>query len=253
IGHWPGDAHRRPARGDPHRAEPPASGMRRGARRHLLLSGGSRRRRPHGGGVPGPQAGARHAAPRSGRAEARPGRLLDGRRPDQRRAGRAQRRMPEHPGPVGPGHRCRGRHPGRSISGRRRPGKLCRLDPERWGATSMKVLLTGGAGYVGSACLRWLLTHGHNPIAYDDLSEGNRAAIPEAADRLIEGGIAETDRLAEVLRRHGIEAVMHFAALASVPDSIKDPEAYYRVNVAGTKSVLDAMRATGVSRFLFSS
>jgi UDP-glucose 4-epimerase len=117
----------------------------------------------------------------------------------------------------------------------------------------MKILLTGGAGYVGSACLRWLLGHGHDAIAYDNLSEGNRAAVPEAAQRLIEGDIAETDRLAAVLRRHGAEAVMHFAALASVPDSIKDPEAYYRVNVAGTKSVLDAMRAVGVRKILFSS
>ena len=117
----------------------------------------------------------------------------------------------------------------------------------------MKILLTGGAGYVGSACLRWLLAHGHDPIAYDDLSEGNRAAVPEAADRLIEGDIADTGRLAEVLTRHQVEAVMHFAALASVPESIKDPEAYYRVNVVGTKSVLDAMRAAGVRKILFSS
>jgi UDP-glucose 4-epimerase len=117
----------------------------------------------------------------------------------------------------------------------------------------MKILLTGGAGYVGSACLRWLLAHGHDAIAYDNLSEGNRAAVPEAAQRLFEGDITETDRLAGVLRSHGTQAVMHFAALASVPDSIKDPEAYYRVNVVGTKSVLDAMRAAGVRKILFSS
>jgi UDP-glucose 4-epimerase len=117
----------------------------------------------------------------------------------------------------------------------------------------MKILLTGGAGYVGSACLRWLLAHGHDPIAYDNLSEGNRAAVPAAADRLIEGDIADTGHLAELLRRHQVEAVMHFAALASVPESIKDPEAYYRVNVLGTKSVLDAMRAAGVRKILFSS
>ncbi len=117
----------------------------------------------------------------------------------------------------------------------------------------MKILLTGGAGYVGSACLRWLLERGHEPIAYDNLLEGNVAAVPDAANRLIIGDIAETDRLAEVMRRFGIEAVMHFAALASVPDSITDPEAYYRVNVGGTKSVLDAMRTAGVRKILFSS
>jgi UDP-glucose 4-epimerase len=117
----------------------------------------------------------------------------------------------------------------------------------------MKVLLTGGAGYVGSACLRWLLNRGHDPIAYDNLSEGNRTAVPDASNRLIIGDICETDRLAATMQRHGIEVVMHFAALASVPDSIADPEAYYRVNVAGTKSVLDAMRTAGVSKILFSS
>ena len=117
----------------------------------------------------------------------------------------------------------------------------------------MKILLTGGAGYVGSACLRWLLAHGHDPIAYDNLSEGNTAAVPDAPKRLIVGDISETDRLADVLCERGIEAVMHFAALASVPDSIVDPEAYYRVNVGGTKSVLDAMGIAGVRKVLFSS
>ena len=117
----------------------------------------------------------------------------------------------------------------------------------------MKILLTGGAGYVGSACLRWLLEHGHDPIAYDNLSEGNVAAVPDASNRLIVGDISQTDHLTEVMRRHGVEAVMHFAALASVPDSIADPDTYYRVNVGGTKSVLDAMRAAGVRKILFSS
>src|SRR5262245_49121351 len=117
----------------------------------------------------------------------------------------------------------------------------------------MKILLTGGAGYVGSACLRWLLACQHDPIAYDNLSEGNRAAVPEAADRLIEGDIADTDHLRDAMRQHDVDVVMHFAALASVPDSIRDPEAYYRINVGGTKSVLDAMRAAGVRKILFSS
>lgn len=115
----------------------------------------------------------------------------------------------------------------------------------------MKILLTGGAGYIGSACLRWLLSHGHDPVAFDDLSEGNRAAVPDG--RLVVGDILDTDALAGALRRHGAEAVMHFAALASVPDSIADPDSYYRVNVLGTKSVLDAMRRAGVPRVVFSS
>jgi UDP-glucose 4-epimerase len=115
----------------------------------------------------------------------------------------------------------------------------------------MKILLTGGAGYVGSACLRWLLGHGHDPIAYDNMLDGNRAAVLEG--RLIEGDIGDTERLTEVLRQHGVEAVMHFAALLEVPKSIKDPKSYYQVNVAGTKSVLDAMLDAGVRKILFSS
>ncbi len=117
----------------------------------------------------------------------------------------------------------------------------------------MKVLLTGGAGYVGSACLRWLLAHGHDAFAYDSMLDGNAEAVPDSADRLIVGDIADTDKLIDAMRTRGVEAVMHFAALLSVPDSITDPEAYYRVNVGGTKSVLDAMRATGVRKILFSS
>jgi UDP-glucose 4-epimerase len=115
----------------------------------------------------------------------------------------------------------------------------------------MRILLTGGAGYIGSACLRWLVRHGHDAIAYDNLSEGNAAAVPEG--RLEAGDIANTERMAEVMRQHGTEAVMHFAALASVPDSIADPDGYYRVNVIGTKNVLDAMLRTDVTRIVFSS
>lgn len=115
----------------------------------------------------------------------------------------------------------------------------------------MRILLTGGAGYVGSACLRWLLAHGHEPFAYDDLSEGNRASVP--AERLIEGSIEDRSALEAAMRDTGAEAVMHFAALASVPDSIREPERYWRINVFGTKNILDAMVATDVKRILFSS
>ena len=79
----------------------------------------------------------------------------------------------------------------------------------------MKALLTGGAGYVGSAVLRHLLRQGHDVIAYDDLSTGNRQAVPEGL--LVVGDILDRAMLRRVLRQHGIEAVMHFAAMASVP------------------------------------
>src|SRR5262249_5311755 len=100
----------------------------------------------------------------------------------------------------------------------------------------MRIFLTGGAGYIGSACLRWLVRHAHAPIAYADLSEGNAAAVPDG--RLVGVDIADTERMADVMRQHLAEAVMLFAALASVPDSIADPDGYYRVNVVGTKNVL---------------
>jgi len=114
----------------------------------------------------------------------------------------------------------------------------------------MRILLTGGAGYIGSACLRWLLSHGHDAIAFDNLSEGNAGSVPD--DRLVVGDILDTEALTEALKRHRAEAVMHFAALAVVPESVSDPERYYRINVIGTKSVLDAMRAAEVPRIVFS-
>ena len=117
----------------------------------------------------------------------------------------------------------------------------------------MNILLTGGAGYIGSACLRRLLRHGHNPIAFDNLTEGNPPSVPDAANRLVVGELADRKLLTEVMLDRKIEAVMHFAALTSVPDSISDPDSYYSVNVLGTKNVLDAMRDANVRRIVFSS
>ena len=115
----------------------------------------------------------------------------------------------------------------------------------------MKLLLTGGAGYVGSACLRWLIKNGHDPIAFDNMTEGNREAVP--ADRLVVGDIEDREALVRAMKEREIEGVMHFAAVASVPDSISDPELYWRTNVVGTKNVLDAMNDTGVKRIVLSS
>jgi UDP-glucose 4-epimerase len=115
----------------------------------------------------------------------------------------------------------------------------------------MKILCTGGAGYVGSACVRWLLKHGHDAIAFDDLSMGNATAVP--ADRLIVGDILDRSALTAAMTGHQVDAVMHFAALASVPDSINDPQSYWRVNVLGTKNVLDAMVECNVAKIVFSS
>ena len=115
----------------------------------------------------------------------------------------------------------------------------------------MRIFVTGGAGYVGSACLRHLTSSGHTAIAYDDLSQGHRAAVGGA--ELIVADIADTDRLTQALREFRADAVMHFAAATYVGESVTDPEFHYRNNIGGTLSLLNAMRAAGVRRMLFSS
>jgi UDP-glucose 4-epimerase len=111
--------------------------------------------------------------------------------------------------------------------------------------------LTGGAGYVGGSCLRWLLKHGHDAIAFDNLSEGHAKAVPEG--RLVRGDLADVETLSRAMADHKVDAVMHFAAVASVPESIAQPEFYYRTNVIGTKNVLDSMVRANVRRIVFSS
>lgn len=115
----------------------------------------------------------------------------------------------------------------------------------------MKILLTGGAGYVGSACLRHLARHGHEVMAYDNFAEGHPRAVD--GHPLVEGDIADTDRMTATLRDFGAEAVMHFAAATSVGESVTTPEYHYANNIGGTLSLLNAMRAAGVTRMLFSS
>jgi len=115
----------------------------------------------------------------------------------------------------------------------------------------MNIFVTGGAGYVGSACLRWLVKGGHNAVAFDNLKEGHAGAVP--AGRLIVGDIADSAAVETLLKRFKIEAVMHFAAATYVGESVTDPEYHYRNNIAGTLSLLNAMRRAGVKRMLFSS
>lgn len=115
----------------------------------------------------------------------------------------------------------------------------------------MKVLCTGGAGYVGSTCLRWLRANGHEAVAYDNLSMGHREAVGDAT--LIVGDISDTESLSEALRAVKPDAVMHFAASTYVGESVDDPEHYYRNNIAGTLNLLSAMRTAKVHRMIFSS
>lgn len=115
----------------------------------------------------------------------------------------------------------------------------------------MRVLLTGGAGYVGGACFRRLRADGVEAFVLDDLSEGHAAAVEP--DRLRRADVRDVEAVARVLRDDRVDAVLHFAALTSVPDSIRLAREYWSVNAEGTLALLDAMRMTGVSRIVMSS
>ena len=114
------------------------------------------------------------------------------------------------------------------------------------------VLVTGGAGYIGSHASKVLRGRGETVVIYDNFSQGHRAAT-RAAAAVVEGDIQDTARLADAIRTHDVRAVMHFAASLSVGDSVRDPAGYYRNNVVGALSVLEAMVATGVPHLVFSS
>jgi len=115
----------------------------------------------------------------------------------------------------------------------------------------MNILVTGGAGYVGSHAARLLASAGHEVWIYDNLSLGHRAAVADG--RLVEGELGNGELIEQVLRDNSIDAVMHFAALTQVAESVADPARYYRNNVLGAISLLEAMRCANVRRFVFSS
>ncbi|OJW18939.1 MAG: UDP-glucose 4-epimerase GalE [Planctomycetales bacterium 71-10] len=115
----------------------------------------------------------------------------------------------------------------------------------------MNVLVSGGAGYVGSHAARMLANAGHEVWAYDNLVFGHRGAV--APGRLIEGDLLDKETLVGVLREKEIDAVMHFAAFAYVGESVTDPAKYYHNNIVGTLSLMEAMRAADVRRIVFSS
>ncbi len=115
----------------------------------------------------------------------------------------------------------------------------------------MKVLVTGGAGYIGSHACKALAEAGHEPVAFDNLRTGHRWAVKWGP--LVEGDICDTDAVRSAIEDHGVDAVMHFAALAYVGESVEKPNMYYRTNVGGLASVLDAMVQCGTRRIIFSS
>jgi UDP-glucose 4-epimerase len=115
----------------------------------------------------------------------------------------------------------------------------------------MRILVAGGAGYIGSHCVRLLARAGHEVYAFDNLVCGHAAAVPTGA--LVVGDLHDGASLRRTLRERRIEAVMHFAASALVGESVVDPGKYYHNNVVGSLSLLEAMRAADVRKIVFSS
>ena len=113
------------------------------------------------------------------------------------------------------------------------------------------ILVTGGAGYVGSHACKALAQAGYRPVVYDNLARGHREAV--CWGPLVEGDLHDAARLIAALNEHQITAVMHFAAFAYVGESVEDPETYYRNNVGGTLALLAAMRIASISTIVFSS
>ena len=116
----------------------------------------------------------------------------------------------------------------------------------------MKVLVTGGAGYIGSVVVERLLKHGHEAVVYDNLSKGHRAAVaPEAA--FVAGDLRDSDQLLRTLDDHKIEAVIHMAADSLVGESVADPLKYFNHNTGGAMSLLSAMLKVGIKKIVLSS
>jgi UDP-glucose 4-epimerase len=116
----------------------------------------------------------------------------------------------------------------------------------------MKILVTGGAGYIGSICTEELINAGHTVTVFDNLTEGHRKALDDRA-RFVEGDLADRAFIAETMQREKPDAVMHFAASALVFESMKDPSKYFRNNVNNGINLLDACVGAGVKKFVFSS
>src|SRR5258705_7012166 len=116
----------------------------------------------------------------------------------------------------------------------------------------MRVLVTGGAGYVGAVSVDALLAAGHDVVVLDDLSTGHRAAVPDGV-RLETASFGDEAVVGELLSSARIDAILHCAARSLVAESIRDPSLYYRSNVAGGIALLEAARRAGVGRMVFSS
>jgi UDP-glucose-4-epimerase GalE len=117
--------------------------------------------------------------------------------------------------------------------------------------TQRKILVTGGAGYIGSHTVKLLLDRGYDVAVVDDLSKGFKHNVPSG--RLFRLNLSETDALAELMRQHAPEAVIHFAAFIAVGESMREPGRYFQNNLGGSLSLLNAMVQAGVRHIVFSS
>jgi len=115
----------------------------------------------------------------------------------------------------------------------------------------MKILVCGGAGYIGSNMTALLAREGHEPVVFDNFSKGHRAAVQ--GSRVVTGDLADRALLVKTLGELGIEAVMHFAAYIEVGESVQEPLKYYENNLSHTQNLLSALQEAGVAKFVFSS
>jgi len=115
-----------------------------------------------------------------------------------------------------------------------------------------RVLVTGGAGYIGSTCCRQLLEHGHNVTVVDDLSTGHKEALPPGVS-FYPVDIADIGSLSSILSKHRIDMVFHFAAKALIPESVTNPGVFFDVNVGRAVTMLEVLRKHGVRKLVFSS
>ena len=116
----------------------------------------------------------------------------------------------------------------------------------------MRLFVTGGAGYVGSHCVRRLLAAGHHVTVYDNLSFGHRAALAPSAT-FVEGDLGDAEKLNDILTTGRFDGVLHFAAFLNVGESVSKPLMYWRNNVANTTNLLEAMERADIRRLVFSS
>jgi UDP-glucose 4-epimerase len=115
-----------------------------------------------------------------------------------------------------------------------------------------RILVTGGAGYIGSVVVDQLLERGFKVVVLDDLSAGHRQAVPRGAS-FVQGGVGNRELVASLLEREGIEAIIHLAAFALVPESVAQPQKYVTNNVTAARVLLEAAARAKIRRFVFSS